>query len=278
VISRPARYLETFYMMMKRRISARATANEAERQRYALQCRLAAELRACVMPRDRERFNELRQQWVEVFNAGPGEFRFEHDKASGNLVLMVPDDDPPRGPVDRLRAKAKVDRRAEEIRAYTLGLDASHSRKQIRRRDKTKAGMAEQAAVEAAREDRKAFRAKVRAADRAVGEAFAADRGTSFYVGIPPRWPMQWVAGVYVPRRNEGKRKRSLPNMGQQEQKVGRKERHNTPFEQRELEMNVAAKKARSAGGRGRPGEKKAARYWRAYEAEMGRAEKEGKK
>jgi hypothetical protein len=88
---------------------------------------------------------------------------------------------------------------------------------------------------------------------------------------------MQWVGGVYVPQRNDGKRRRSLPGMGQQEQRPGQKERHNTPFEQHELEMNVAAKKARSAAGRGRPSEKKAKRYWSAYETEMARIEK-GKK
>jgi len=150
--------------------------------------------------------------------------------------------------------------------------DNSRWRKDLRRRDKTKAGTALNAAVEAAMEDRQEFKRRVRKAHKTITEALQADMSTNLFVGVPPGWPMHWVGGLFVPVRGGGHRKPpKLDAMDRERIGVRKNERHNTPWEQRELELNVAAKAARKARGKGRQGRTPEAveRGQRAHDAEL---------
>jgi hypothetical protein len=180
-----------------------ANADRAECERYALQCRLAAQIRACVMPRDRERYRELRAQWCEVFNAGPGDLKFTSDRLSGHLVLWGPGTGRPSP------------ERHEEVRAYVLRLDNSHYRGQLRKRDKTKAGMAEAAALERFQRDRRDFRKTVERAEATI-------QGASGW--RPMRWSRHGM--FIVDEKKLSKRKNGSPSY---DQNAGRDLTHRPP-------------------------------------------------
>jgi hypothetical protein len=92
----------------------------------------------------------------------------------------------------------------EKSRAVYLREINSGIRKQIRKRDKTKAGMARNAAIKAVQAQRRSFRGKVEELDAA------------FQALWPEHWdrrPMKWVRGAYIPDRSRiAKRKNDDPS------------------------------------------------------------------
>ena len=110
---------------------------------------------------------------------------------------IVPWDAPARW----LRWIAEADE--ESRRAYLREIN-SGIRKSLRRRDKTKAGMAHNAAIRAARAQQRDFREKVQELDAAFQELW------------PEHWdrrPMKWVRGAYIPDRSRiAKRKNDDPS------------------------------------------------------------------